>query len=339
MPTFRAVTLDRDADGSTRAALSDLYVSELMPGGVTVRVAFSSLNYKDGLAVTGRAPVVRRWPMIAGIDFAGHVEGSDDPHWRVGQPVLATGGGLGETHLGGWAELARVPAHFLTALPPDLDPAEAMALGTAGLTAMLCLMALDSDGAAPERGPVLVTGAAGGVGSLAVSLLAGQGFHVVAATGRPGEADYLRKLGAAEVIDRAELAGEARPLGKERWTAAVDAVGGATLVNLLSMTAYGGAVAACGNVGGMALKAASAAPFILRGLTLYGIDSVRASRSRREEAWHRLADEVDRQALARMTQVIGLEEAVAAAHAIVAGQVRGRTAIRIKSGGWSWSPG
>jgi acrylyl-CoA reductase (NADPH) len=299
-----------------------------MEGDVVVRVSHSTINYKDGLAVTGRAPVVRRFPMIPGIDFAGVVESSEHPDFRAGDAVLLNGWGTGETHLGAWAERSRVKGDWLVPLPKGLGAAEAMSIGTAGYTAMLCLMALERHGLKPSDGPALVTGAAGGVGSVAIALLAGKGWSVIASTGRPEEADYLKGLGASEIIERASLSAPGRPLGKERWAAGVDSVGSTTLANMLAMTRYGGAIAACGLAGGMDLPA-SVAPFILRNVALLGIDSVMAPKTLRLEAWRRLAAELDRTKLAAMTTNIRLEDAIESARAIVDGKIRGRIVIEI----------
>jgi acrylyl-CoA reductase (NADPH) len=300
-----------------------------MDGDVTVAVQWSTLNYKDGLAVTGKAPVVRHFPMIPGIDFAGEVESSSHPDWKAGDNVILNGWGLGETHLGGYAEKARVKGQWLVRLPAGLSARDAMAIGTAGYTAMLAVMALERHGLTPEQGPLLVTGAAGGVGSVAVSLLAGRGYSVTASTGRLQEADYLKGLGASEVIDRGELAGPVRPLAKERFAGGIDSVGSATLANLLSMIKYGGAVAACGLAGGMDLPT-SVAPFILRGVSLLGIDSVQCSPKTRSEAWRRLDSELDRGKLRAMTTEIGLADVIATAGRILDGRVRGRIVVKIR---------
>jgi acrylyl-CoA reductase (NADPH) len=325
--TFKAIVIEK-ADKGTTAALSDFDEANLMDGDVTVRVAYSTLNYKDGLALSGKAPVVRRFPMIAGIDFAGTVESSSNPAWKAGDKVILNGWGCGETHLGAYAEKARVKGDWLVPLPDGMSAHDAMAIGTAGYTAMLCVMALERHGLTPESGPVAVTGAAGGVGSVAVAILAKRGFTVHAVTGRAQEADYLKGLGAAEIVDRQELAGSPKPLAKERWAGAVDVVGSVTLANLLSMTRYGGAVAACGLAGGMDLPA-SVAPFILRAVCLYGIDSVMCPIERRREAWKRLETDLDRRKLAAMTREIGLSEVIGEAPAIMAGQVRGRIVVKI----------
>ena len=329
MATFKAWVIEKGEDGGGQSlTFKDFDESELMDGDVTVRVTHSGLNYKDGLAMTGRMPVVRRWPMIPGIDFAGTVESSHHPDYRPGDAVVLTGWGVGETHLGAYAERARVRGDWLVPLPEGLTPERAMAIGTAGYTAMLCMIALEKHGLTPEAGPAVVTGAAGGVGSVAVSLLKRGGWTVIAVTGREGEADYLKKLGAAEILDRAELARDPKPLGKERWAAGVDVVGGKTLANLLAMTKGGGAVAACGNAGGMDLPS-SVAPFILRGVALFGINSVTTPQGPRREAWARLARDLDLDALAAMTTTVGLEEVGELGETILAGQTRGRTVVAV----------
>ncbi len=327
MATFKAIRIDK-ADKGTTAALTQFDEAELMEGDVTVAVEWSTLNYKDGLAVTGKAPVVRRFPMIAGIDFAGTVEQSTHPQWKAGDKVICTGWGMGETHLGAYAEKARVKGDWLVRLPDGLSAREAMAIGTAGFTAMLAVMALEKHGLSPESGPVVVTGAAGGVGSVAIAVLAKLGYHVVASTGRMAEAGYLKDLGAAEVIDRNELSGPAKPLAKERWAGGVDSVGSTTLANLLSMTRYGGAIAACGLAAGMDLPS-SVAPFILRGVCLLGIDSVMCPIDLRKTAWARLASDLDRRKLVEITHEIGLDQVVGTGAQILAGKVRGRIVVKI----------
>jgi acrylyl-CoA reductase (NADPH) len=299
-----------------------------MDGDVTVKVEWSTINYKDGLALTGKAPVVRRFPMIPGIDLAGTVEASNNPAWKPGDRVILDGFGLGETHLGAYAEKARVKGEWLVPLPSGMSGREAMAIGTAGYTAMLCVMALEHHGLTPDRGAVVVTGAAGGVGSVAIAVLAKLGYRVIASTGRPQEGAYLRDLGAAEVIERSELTGQPRPLGKERWAAGIDTVGSTTLANMLSMTAYGGGVAACGLAGGMDLPT-SVAPFILRGVSLLGIDSVMCPLKTRREAWNRLASDLDRGKLAAMISEVGLGQAPDFGSAILEGRVRGRIVVKI----------
>src|SRR5882757_7284972 len=299
-----------------------------MDGDVTVRVEWSTLNYKDGLAVTGKAPVVRRFPMIAGIDFAGIVEQSQHPEWKAGDRVVCNGWGMGETHLGAYAEKARVKGDWLVRLPDNISTRDAMAIGTAGYTAMLSVLALEKHGLTPKSGPVVVTGAAGGVGSVAIAVLSKLGYHVIASTGRMSEAGYLRDLGAAEVIDRSELSGPAKPLARERWAGGIDSVGSTTLANILSMTKYGGAVAACGLAAGMDLPT-SVAPFILRGVCLLGIDSVMCPIELRKVAWSRLAGGLDSGKLTEITQEIGLDGVIAAGAGILAGQVRGRIVVKI----------
>ncbi|MBR0737874.1 oxidoreductase [Bradyrhizobium liaoningense] len=327
MGTFKAIRIDK-ADKGTTAQLTQFDEAELMDGDVTVRVEWSTLNYKDGLALSGKAPVVRRFPMIAGIDFAGTVEASSHPQWKAGDKVVCTGWGMGETHLGAYAEKARVKGDWLVALPQGLSTRDAMAIGTAGFTAMLSVLALEKHGISPKSGPVVVTGAAGGVGSVATAVLSKLGYHVIASTGRASEADYLKHLGAAEVIDRNELSAPAKPLAKERWAGGVDSVGSTTLANLLSMTKYGGAIAACGLAAGMDLPS-SVAPFILRGVCLLGIDSVMCPIEPRKAAWLRLASDLDRTKLAEITKEIPLAEVPDWGTKILAGEVRGRIVVKI----------
>lgn len=327
MATFKAIRIDK-ADKGTTAALTQFDEAELMDGDVAVRVEWSTLNYKDGLALTGKAPVVRRFPMIAGIDFAGTVEASSHPQWKAGDKVVCTGWGMGETHLGAYAEKARVKGDWLVALPQGLSARDAMAIGTAGFTAMLSVLALEKHGVSPKSGPVVVTGAAGGVGSVATAVLSKLGYHVIASTGRASEADYLKGLGAAEVIDRNELSAPAKPLARERWAGGVDSVGSTTLANLLSMTKYGGAIAACGLAAGMDLPS-SVAPFILRGVCLLGIDSVMCPIDPRKAAWQRLASDLDRSKLSEIATEIPLAEVREWGSKILAGQVRGRIVVKI----------
>lgn len=327
MATFKAIRIDK-ADKGTTAALTQFDEAELMDGDVTVRVEWSTLNYKDGLALTGKAPVVRRFPMIAGIDFAGTVQASSHPQWKAGDKVVCTGWGMGETHLGAYAEKARVKGDWLIALPQGLSARDAMAIGTAGFTAMLSVLALEKHGISSKSGPVVVTGAAGGVGSVATVVLSKLGYHVIASTGRASEADYLKSLGAAEVIDRNELSAPAKPLARERWAGGVDSVGSTTLANLLSMTKYGGAIAACGLAAGMDLPS-SVAPFILRGVCLLGIDSVMCPIDPRKAAWQRLASDLDRTKLSEITTEIPLAEVPEWGAKILAGQVRGRIVVKI----------
>ncbi len=324
--TFKAILLSRDEARNQSLAVTEMTEADLMDGDVTVAVEATTVNYKDGLAITGKAPVVRRWPLVPGIDFAGTVLSSDHPDWRKGDRVILNGWGVGETHYGAFAERARVKGEWLVPLPDDMSAHDAMAVGTAGYTAMLCVMALERHGIVPARGPVVVTGAAGGVGSVAIAVLSGLGHHVVASTGRGGEADYLRDLGAAEIIAREELAGPAKPLNKERWAGGVDTVGSTTLANVLSMTSYGGAVAACGLAGGMDLPS-SVAPFILRGVSLLGIDSVMAPKELRLEAWRRIGADLDVGKLAALSTTIGFDDIVGAARDIVEGRIRGRVVV------------
>ncbi len=327
MEQFEALLLTK-TDSGQNAAFSQLTGADFMDGDVTVRVTHSTVNYKDGLAMTGKAPVVRRWPMIPGIDFAGIVESSSHPEFKPGDEVVLNGWGTGETHLGGYAQYSRVKGDWLVPLAPGLTRAEAMAIGTAGYTAMLAVMALEAHEVVPAKGPVLVTGAAGGVGSVAVALLSKLGYKVAASTGRPAEEAYLRELGASEIIARQDLSNPGKPLGRERWAGAVDSAGSHTLANVLAQTAYGGAVAACGLAQGMDLST-SVAPFILRGVTLAGIDSVMAPKPKRLKAWARLAQDLDRGKLAAMTQTRSWKDALTLAPDILAGKVRGRTVLEI----------
>jgi len=327
---FKALLLEKD-DAGFRAGvttLDDNRLPEVAEGGVLVRPEYSTLNYKDGLALTNRSPVVRLWPMVPGIDGAGTVLESRHADWKPGDRFVLNGFGVGETHWGCLAERARLKGDWLVTLPAAFTPRQAMAIGTAGYTAMLCVMAIEAHGIAPSAGDVLVTGATGGVGSVAVALLARRGFRVVAATGKAAEAAYLTGLGAAAVIDRAELAAPGKPLQKERFAAVVDAVGSHTLANALAQTRYGGIVAACGLAQGMDLPA-SVAPFILRGVTLAGIDSVMAPRARREAAWAKLAAELDAATLESMVTEVSLEGALEAARALMEGRVRGRIVVRV----------
>ena len=328
MATFKAIVIDKADTGQT-VRLTDFDEKDLMDGDVTVRLEWSTVNYKDGLAITGKAPVVRRFPMIAGVDFAGTVEASSHAKWKPGDQVILNGWGLGETHLGAYAEKARVKGDWLIRRPAGVTARDAMAIGTAGYTAMLAVLALQRAGIDPSRGPVIVTGAAGGVGSVAVALLAKLGYAVAASTGRPEEAAYLKDLGASDIISRNELTGPPRPLAKERWAGGIDAVGSTTLANVLSMTRYGGAVAACGLAGGMDLPT-TVAPFILRGVSLIGIDSVMCPLPLRETAWRRLETDLDRKKIAAMANEIGLDDVIAAGRRIVEGKVRGRIVVKIK---------
>jgi acrylyl-CoA reductase (NADPH) len=327
MNDFKAIIVNK-AEGGTSAVLGRFSDADLMAGDVTVRVTHSTLNYKDALAITGNAPVVRRFPMIPGIDFAGVVEISSHPEFREGDDVILNGWGAGEVHLGGYAERARVSGDWLLRRPPSITAAEAMAIGTAGYTAMLAVMAIERHGIVQERGPIVVTGASGGVGSVAIALLSGLGWTVIASTGKIEEIEYLRALGATEIIPRSELNKPSRPIGKERWAAGIDSVGSMTLASILSMTKYGGAVAACGLAGGMDLPA-SVAPFILRGVSLLGIDSVMASSLVRKEAWSRLSTDLDRGKLASMVRTVGLEDVLKDGAFLLSGASRGRIVIEI----------
>jgi acrylyl-CoA reductase (NADPH) len=315
---FNAVLIEED-DGRARGRLAEVDEADLPEGDVTVDVAYSSVNYKDALAITGSAPIARSFPMVAGIDLAGTVADSGDE-------VLATGYGLGERHWGGLAQRARVRSDWLVPLPDAFTTHQAMQIGTAGFTAMLCVLALEREGVEPGSGPVLVTGAGGGVGGVAVALLSKLGHEVVASTGRTEESDYLRGLGAGEIIDRSELSEPGKAMGKERWAGAVDTVGGQTLANVCATTRYGGAVAACGNAGGMDVPA-NVAPFILRGVTLAGVDSVQTPRELRLEAWRRLGEDLDTGVLDTLTQDIGLSEVPDAVQRLLDGQVRGRLVV------------
>ena len=326
---FKALLLTQPQPRQTHAEcvqLSAEQLPEVAEGAVRVAVSHSTLNYKDALAITGSSPVVRQFPMVPGIDLAGQVLTSQDARFQAGDAVLLNGWGVGETHWGGLAQQARVRGDWLQRLPTGLTAHDAMAIGTAGYTAMLCVMALQERGVAPAAGPVLVTGANGGVGSIAVALLARLGFEVHASTGRPQEAEHLKRLGAAQIVDRTELNAPGKPLQKERWAAAVDSVGSHTLANVCASIRYGGCVAACGLAQGLDLPA-SVAPFILRGVALLGIDSVYAPMARREQAWQRLAQELPRQLLQDNTQTVGLDEVIALAPRLLAGQVRGRVVV------------
>lgn len=322
---FKAIMIEKH-DGEQRVGLQTLDESQLPEGDVTVRVDCSTLNYKDALAITGKGPVVRQFPMVPGIDLAGTVETSTSDAFKPGDAVLLNGWGVGETHWGGLAEKACLESRWLIPLPAVFSARQAMAIGTAGYTAMLAVMALERHGVLPDQGDVLVTGASGGVGSYAIALLARLGYRVIAATGRPQEAAYLRELGARDIIDRGELSEPGRPLAKERWAGAIDAVGSHTLANVLASTRYEGTVAACGLAQGMDLPA-TVAPFILRGVTLAGIDSVMKPRAERLEAWRRLGELLDPEQLEAITQSIGLTEAIDTAEALLKGEVRGRVVV------------
>jgi len=324
---FRALLIQK-TDTVQTVGVSELDEAQLPDGDVVVRIEHSTLNYKDALAIADKAPVVRAFPMVPGIDFAGVVEDSHHPQWRPGDAVVLNGWGVGERHWGGLAQKARVRGDWLTRLPAALSSRQAMAIGTAGYTAALCVMALQKHGLQPDHGRVLVTGAAGGVGSVAIALLSRLGFEVVASTGRAGEADYLHALGAAGIVDRAELAAPGKPLQKELWAGVVDAVGSHTLANACAQTQYGGAVAACGLAQGMDFPA-TVAPFILRGVALHGVDSVMAPRSARNAAWRLLEQYLDLGKLDRITGAVALAEAPEAARRLLAGEVRGRLVVNV----------
>ncbi|WP_321895919.1 acrylyl-CoA reductase (NADPH) [Paraburkholderia heleia] len=324
---FKAILIDKES-GSYEARIAELDDARLPEGDVLVDVGYSTLNYKDGLAITGKGPVVRSFPMVPGIDFAGTVAQSTNPAYAVGDAVVLNGWGVGEQHWGGLAQKARVKGDWLIALPKGFTPRQTMAVGTAGYTAMLCILALEQHGITPAHGDVLVTGASGGVGSFAIALLTRRGYRVVASTGRLQEAAYLKQLGAVEVIDRASLSEPGRPLQKERWAAAIDSVGGHTLANVCASLRADGAVAACGLAQGMDLPA-TVAPFILRGVSLLGINSVTRPLAQRQQAWHALGETLDLKQLDTITQEIGLAEAIGAANDLLAGHVRGRLVVDV----------
>ena len=328
---FRAIYLEKNDAGETVAGVRELdegTLPEKAAGTVTVEVAYSTVNYKDALAITGKSPVVRRFPMVPGIDLAGSVTESQSPQWQAGDQVVLNGWGVGEGHWGGLAQRARLKGEWLIRRPETMTPFETMAIGTAGYTAALCVMALEKNGVSPKDGEVLVTGASGGVGSIAILLLAASGYHVVASTGKPGQAGYLQDLGAKEVIDRETLSRPGKPLQKERWAAAVDTVGSNTLANVCASTRYRGTVAACGLAQGMDLPL-TVAPFILRGVVLAGVDSVMAPLQERQAAWKRIEKSVDRARLKSLSREIGLEEAIAAAPEVLAGKVTGRLVVDV----------
>lgn len=323
---FKAILITRDEDKKQSVAVTRIGEADLMPGDVTVAIEATTVNYKDGLAITGKAPIARRFPLVPGIDFAGTVVSSSHKDWKAGDKVVLNGWGTGETHHGAYAERSRVSGDWLVPLPDGMTPQQAMAVGTAGYTAMLSVLALENNSITPASGPIVVTGAAGGVGSVAIAILAKLGYRVIASTGRVEEEGYLKDLGATEIIDRNELSGQGKPLGKERWAGGIDAVGSHTLANVLSMTSYGGAVAACGLAQGMDLPA-SVAPFILRGVTLIGIDSVMAPKAKRMEAWRRIATDLDFDKLEQMSSTIGFDGIFDAAELIVDGKIRGRVVV------------
>ncbi len=327
--TFKAILLEQN-DGATEWNIKDLTNDNLMPGDVTVDVAYSTINYKDGLAITGSAPIIREWPLIPGIDFAGKVIESSNADFAVGDEVVLNGWGVGEKHHGGLSQRARVDGNWLIKKPEGLRDFETMALGTAGYTAMLCVQRIEDFGVKPEDGPIIVTGASGGVGSVAIMLLAKLGYEVHAATGRPEEKDYLVGLGAKDIVDRESLSGKPRPLGRETWAAAVDVAGGNMLANVIGQIKYDGIVAACGLAQSMDLPA-SVAPFILRGVTLAGVDSVMAPQARRQRAWNRLAEILPKDLLSTGTDTVELEAAPAVASAIMEGKIRGRVVVDVRS--------
>ncbi|RJG07208.1 oxidoreductase [Noviherbaspirillum cavernae] len=329
---FNAILLNKNADGTTNAALTQLDDAQLpADGDVMVAVDYSTINYKDALAITGKSPVVRKWPMVPGIDGAGSVIASSHPDWKAGDTFILNGWGVGEAHFGCLAQRARLNGDWLIPQPKHMTSRNAMAIGTAGYTAMLCAMALEEQGLTKDSGEVLVTGATGGVGSIAVSILSAWGYRVTASTGKLAEADYLKSLGASEIIDRAELSAPGgKPLQRERWAGVIDSVGSHTLVNALAQTRYGGVVAACGLAQGMDLPG-SVAPFILRGVRLIGIDSVQAPRAKRLTAWQKLATDLDVGKLARITQEITLKEALTKASDVLAAKVRGRLVVNVNA--------
>ena len=324
---FKGILIEKDESGY-RAALKDIEEAQLPEGDVTVRVSHSTLNYKDGLAITGKVPVVRKFPMVPGIDLAGTVEHSEHAHYKVGDAVLLNGWGVGETHWGGLAQKARVKGNWLVPLPTAFTPQQAMSIGTAGYTAMLCVLALERQGVKPVDGEIVVTGAAGGVGSMAIAVLSQLGYTVVAVSGRPEEADYLKGLGAVEVLERAQFSAPGKPMGKERWAGAVDVVGSHTLANVCATTKYRGVVTACGLAGGMDFPA-SVAPFILRGVTLVGVDSVMCPQADRLEAWQRLGRDLDLAKLGVISREIGLSEVVPVATQLLNGEVKGRVVVDV----------
>lgn len=330
---FRAIYLEKDTDGATTATVKDLDDGALPlfdSGGVTVDVSHSTINYKDGLAITGKSPVVRKWPMVPGIDFAGTVTASDHPMWKSGDRIVLNGWGVGESHWGGLAQRASVSGDWLVKLPDGIDAARAMAAGTAGYTAMLCVMALETQGVKPDAGEVLVTGATGGVGSFAVALLARLGYRVVASTGKTSERDFLTALGATDIVDRGTLSAAGKALQKERWVGVIDTVGSHTLANACAQTRWGGTVAACGLAQGMDFPV-TVAPFILRSVRLIGVDSVMAPRALREQAWARLAKDLPTDAYTQIATTVGLDDAIETAQRILTGEIRGRVVIDVNA--------
>lgn len=326
---FRGILIEKDETGYA-AAVKDIDEASLPDGDVTVKVSYSTINYKDGLAITGRGPVVRKFPMVPGIDLVGTVEQSRNPEFKAGDAVMINGWGVGEGHWGGLAQKACLKGDWLIPLPKVFTPQQAMAIGTAGYTAMLCVLALEKHGVTPDKGEILVTGAAGGVGSVAISVLAHLGYSVVGVTGRPEEHGYLKRLGATEILDRSAFAEQGKPLGRERWAGAIDVVGSHTLANICATTRYRGVVTACGLAGGMDFPA-SVAPFILRGVTLVGIDSVMCPRPDRIVAWERLAVDLEIQKLGLIMNEISLAEAIPMAEKLLEGKVRGRIIVDVNA--------
>ena len=324
--SFRAIVISRDEEKRQSVDIRELTLDDLMDGDVVVEVEATTVNYKDSLAITGKAPVIRHWPLVPGIDCAGTVTESQSDAFKPGDRVILNGWGVGETHMGCYARYARLKADWLVPMPEGMNVKDAMAIGTAGYTSMLSVMALERQGITPERGPIIVTGANGGVGTVAICLLSKLGYSVIASTGRTDEADFLKSLGAEEIVDRNELSEPGRPLGKERWAGGIDSVGSHTLANVLSQTRYGGAVAACGLAQGFDLPA-TVMPFILRGVSLLGIDSVMAPKPLREQAWERLATDLDKDKLHRLSKTIGFDDIIDTAHAMMDGRVRGRVVV------------
>ncbi len=323
---FRAIVVSRDEDKNQSVDIKELSLDDLMEGDVVVEVEATTVNYKDGLAITGKAPVIRHWPMVPGIDCAGTVVSSQTDAYKPGDQVILNGWGVGEAHTGAYARYVRLNSDWLIKRPDSISAHDAMAIGTAGYTSMLCVMALQRYGITPDRGPIVVTGANGGVGSVAITILSKLGYSVIASTGRPEEADFLKSLGASDIIERSELSEAGRPLGKERWAGGIDSVGSHTLANVISQTKYGGAVAACGLAQGFDLPA-TVMPFILRGVGLLGVDSVMAPKHLREEAWGRLATDLDMDKLHALSKTIGFDDIIDTARAVMDGKVRGRVVV------------
>lgn len=327
---FKAIVVSRNEEKQQSVDIRDLMLEDLMDGDVVVEVDATTVNYKDGLAITGKAPVIRHWPLVPGIDCAGTVVSSQNSDFKPGDAIILNGWGVGETHMGAYARYARLNGDWLIHRPDGISAKDAMAVGTAGYTSMLSVMALERHGITPDRGPIVVTGANGGVGTVAISILSKLGYHVIASTGRPQESEFLTALGASEIIDRDTLSEPGRPLGKERWAGGIDAVGSHTLANVLAQTSYGGAVAACGLAQGFDLPA-TVMPFILRGVCLLGIDSVMAPKHLREEAWNRIVNDLDMNKLHTLSKTIGFDDIIETAHAMMDGQVRGRVVVDMTS--------